>query len=363
LVREEDTTTLTRDKDEKDSFYVRYTTRDAILYALSLGLGDSPEHYDTDLPLVWEDHASFTVFPTLAATFPFWGRSTTAAMCGAHSTELSLPPFPPPVMQRLGLLPEHCLRGGRQDLADIPILHTWQSLHWRRPLPAPPATCCVRNRFVKVVPKAVGTFVTTELSVHDSTNNPGSHGPSCILQSTALLLGLDPESVVGWEEEEDDRTATARTRRPPGAPRAIPLDRPPDLIVPVPIPTNQALLYRLASGDTNAIHVTPTASPVEDCLLHGSATLGVVARVLWRHHAAAGVVLGPHWLRHLQARFTHPVLMGETITVQVWSVVDDDGLAEDRLAYAFRVVNAHGHIALDGGHAEVLATRVVTSKL
>jgi acyl dehydratase len=355
------------DEEEEDddcSYYVRYTTRDAILYALSLGFGANPECYNVDLPVVWEDHPAFAVFPTMAATFPFWGQPT-ACEDEMFAADTSLPTFPPPLMQRLGLLPEHCFRDAhtdrKHDLADYPILHTWQSFQWNRPLAAPPATCRLTNRFVKVVPKTVGTFVTTEMAVY---SREGNNGPSCTIQSTALILGLDPESLQGWEGSTLLRAA----------PSGIPGHGPPDFAIKVPIATNQALLYRLASGDTNAIHVNPTSSPVVGCLLHGSATLGLVARVLWQHSSAESHpgLRPPYWLRRLQASFTQPVLMGEIINVQVWRL--DDGnestsiaaaaAAADHVPYAFRVVNEQGQIALDRGYAEVLATpSQVTSKL
>lgn len=85
---------------------------------------------------------------------------------------------------------------------------------------------------------------------------------------------------------------------------------------------NQALLYRLASGDMNPIHADPDiarsvgfARPI----LHGLCTFGFAVRALV-HGAAGG---DPDRLSKVTARFTQPVLPGDALRTRVWR--DSDG--------------------------------------
>jgi acyl dehydratase len=75
---------------------------------------------------------------------------------------------------------------------------------------------------------------------------------------------------------------------------------------------DQAALYRL-TGDRHLIHIDPaaaTAAGFERPVLHGLCTLGVVARAL-----AAPAGAAPWELTGLSARFSAPVLPGETLRI------------------------------------------------
>lgn len=74
----------------------------------------------------------------------------------------------------------------------------------------------------------------------------------------------------------------------------------------------QALLYRLASNDLNPIHADPEVARAvgfERPILHGLCTLGFAVRALVQQ-AAAG---NPDRVRRVVARFTNPVLPGDTL--------------------------------------------------
>ena len=76
-----------------------------------------------------------------------------------------------------------------------------------------------------------------------------------------------------------------------------------------------ALLYR-QSGDRNPLHADPAAAAAAGFprpILHGLCTLGIATRAILR--AKGGE---PALLRSLKARFSAPVLPGETIRTEMW---------------------------------------------
>ena len=91
---------------------------------------------------------------------------------------------------------------------------------------------------------------------------------------------------------------------------------PPDHVVDLPTRPEQALLYRL-NGDDNPLHVDPAVAEAAGFprpILHGLCTLGVVGHALLR-------TLGgydPARFRAMELRFSAPVFPGETIRTEVW---------------------------------------------
>jgi len=95
-----------------------------------------------------------------------------------------------------------------------------------------------------------------------------------------------------------------------------PSSRPPDHVVDLPTRQEQALIYRL-SGDYNPLHIDPQvgrAAGFEKPILHGSCTFGVVARAVLR----AALDNDPTRLRRFGARFSRPVYPGDTIQTEIW---------------------------------------------
>lgn len=103
-------------------------------------------------------------------------------------------------------------------------------------------------------------------------------------------------------------------------------DREPDEVREYPTMTHQAILYRL-SGDYNPLHIDPQFAAFggfDRPILHGMCTYGNVAR---------GVIDGcadgdPTRFRSIKARFTTPVMPGETIVVKMWKESATDILCE-----------------------------------
>lgn len=230
----------------------RYGWRDAVLYALALGAGD------TDLAYVLDQPAP-KVLPTYGV----------------------LPAFEPvfDAMRRTGA-----------DL--VQLLHTAQRTELIRPLPAQGilrTTAIVRGIWdMKVGALAV---VDTESEVD---------GELACRTSWQLLL----RGAGGFGGE----------RPPQGLRTKPPKDAAPDFEIEVPTSRSQALLYRL-TGDINPIHADPAVAKqagFERPILHGLCTYGIAARVALK--ALAGDE--PARFKAFEARFAKVVMPGDTLIVR-----------------------------------------------
>lgn len=103
----------------------------------------------------------------------------------------------------------------------------------------------------------------------------------------------------------------------------IPPNREPDHVVESPTLPQQALLYRMVSGDKNPLHADPgfaAFAGFERPILHGLCTYGIVAKAVVDHalEGQAGR------LQTYAARFSGHVFPGETLITSIWS--EDGGL-------------------------------------
>jgi acyl dehydratase len=115
-------------------------------------------------------------------------------------------------------------------------------------------------------------------------------------------------------------------------------EREPDHVVEVTPRPDQALTYRL-SGDRNPLHVDPDfarSAGFDQPILHGLCTFGYTGRALL--HAVCGS--DPARFRAIEARFTAPVIAGQTLRVEAW--VQDDEVT-------FRTVGPDETTVLDRG--------------
>ena len=294
---------------EEASFEAAYDAKDVIVYALSVGYG--MKHDDDELRFVFEQHAAFTVAPTLALTFLF--RSGGGG---------NIPMFPPPMMQAMGVIPPRYLLQNDISLDDYPLLHVHQHITWTQSLPVPTGQEKVKvstqGRLRSIVPKDIGVFVTQELTVRRPRASV-----LCTLESTFLVLGLEPEAVQRY-----------------GSPVAKrPWQKGPKLLLEVlhPVEDNAALLYRMASGDSNRIHVD--RPPIGDRpILHGLCSMGIVSRYLQR--------LAERPLQSLECRFAKPVFIGDCLKIEVWC-----GSVGDDVVFLVRNVSRNDSIALSNGRA------------
>ncbi|HRQ37466.1 MAG TPA: MaoC family dehydratase N-terminal domain-containing protein [Chloroflexota bacterium] len=184
----------------------RYTERDVSLYALSIGAAADPLDRD-ELKFVYElNGAGFFVFPTFPMIFPF------------------------PMMWQILDVPG-------LEFNPMLLLHGEQVMELRRPLPQrllPVSTTLTSHaRISQVYDKGSGALVVLDIS---SVNEQGDE--VAFNQVSAFIRGLG-----GFGGE----------RGPSGSVNVSP-DRPPDAVVTQTTQPNQALYYRLASGDSNPPH-------------------------------------------------------------------------------------------------------------
>jgi acyl dehydratase len=238
---------------------IRYGSRDTILYALSVGVGDDPL-CPRQLRFTYEK--GLLALPTMAAVMAHPGAWIANPAFGVNFLKL---------------------------------LHGEQNLTVHRSLPAE-GEIEATYRVVGVVDKGAdkGALVYFEKLLTDV----GTGERLCTVSSTLFLRADGGCGGFG----------TAPPSLPPE-----PLEAP-TFIADLKTSISAALLYRL-NGDLNPIHVDPAAAAAagfERPILHGLCTYGVVGYLLTR--AACGCE--PARLRSLGARFSSPVYPGETIRVE-----------------------------------------------
>jgi acyl dehydratase len=241
----------------------RYTKRDAILYALGLGLGRVPTDPD-DLPYLLED--GLRALPTFAVTLGSPGAWIRAPEFGVNYAKL---------------------------------VHYEQDAKFHTTLPAE-AEIVSGTRVASVTDRGEGrgAIVVVERVIRDASGQASY----CTLRQTLLL-----RDDGGFGGEPPPREATL-----------IP-EREADTLATFAVDLRAALLYRL-SGDWNPLHADPAAAKAggfERPILHGLASYGVAAVAVAR---ACG--FGPEQVTGLRCRFSGVVFPGDTLTFRIWREAD-----------------------------------------
>ena len=135
-------------------------------------------------------------------------------------------------------------------------------------------------------------------------------------------------------------------RGPSGGGPTLP-DRAPDATHRQTTTDNQALLYRLSSGDGNPLHADPSfaaAGGFARPILHGLCTFGFAGRAVLRAFAGND----PARFKSIKARFARHVFPGETIVTDMWA--DDSGrvLFQSKVAERDEIVLSNGVVELNG---------------
>lgn len=238
-----------------------YTDKDAMLYALGVGLGHDPLDAD-QLAFVYEKQLK--VLPTFATVLGnpgFWSKELDTGIDWVKLVD------------------------GERDL----ILH--------RPL-APAATVIGRTRVTEVIDKGPGkpAFVYSERAISDKATGTAI----ATMRQTTVCRG---DGGFGGPPRE----------QPPVHP--IP-DRAPELVCDLPTRPEAALIYRL-SGDRNPLHADPEAARAAGFprpILHGLATFGVAGHAILKSVCD----YDPARLKRIAGRFSAPVFPGETIRTELW---------------------------------------------
>ena len=285
----------------------KYNQRDLILYALSINC--------TNEKYIFEGSSNFQPFPTFIATLAFRGESN------------DIQHFPPPSM--LDPLPSVFIVEG-QDKSQFSkrriVIHVSQDFVFLGGLPVPKGPgenidIDVEQRILKVTPKRRGVFITviTNYSVfHDDMKS--DRQIFCEGFSTYVVIGIPMDCVKAYEDPTYVAFAQRHSNLTPPSTQTEIFKREPDRIIEIRLKSDQSLLYRVASGDYNWIHVKGIDG--DKPIMHGLCTLGIVVQKIYEYISELSTKNQMHDISHsirkISVRFSAPIPIGSTINLSVW---------------------------------------------
>ncbi|MFF8596473.1 MaoC/PaaZ C-terminal domain-containing protein [Streptomyces sp. NPDC015220] len=243
---------------------ISWTTRDVLLYHLSLGAG-ADTALGPELHLTYE--RGLTVLPTFAMV---------------AGTGVSTGTDPDPSFELPGI-----------DIDLRRILHAGQDLKVHRPLPTA-GSATLSSRVAEVWDKGKAAVIVRESTATGPDGEP--------LWTSRMQIWARGAGGFGGEPG-------------PQTERSVP-DRAPDAVLDTPTTPQQALLYRL-NGDLNPLHADPGFARLagfDRPVLHGLASYGLLAKAL-----VGGLLDGDATrLTELSVRFAGVLFPGETIRTALW---------------------------------------------
>jgi acyl dehydratase len=202
------------------------------------------------------------------------------------------------------------------DFDPAMLVHAEQGFALHRPLPVEGAVRTT-SRVTGIYDKGSGALVTAEaVAVETESGQP-------------LVTSRTATFIRGEGGFGGDRGPSSSWERP---------GRDPDHRVVYETRPEQALVYRL-SGDRNPLHSDPRFAArggFERPILHGLCTYGFTGRALL--HALCDS--DPARFGSMHARFSRPVLPGDTLVVSIW--VEGDGAL-------FQTAKEDGTVVVDHG--------------
>ncbi len=126
----------------------------------------------------------------------------------------------------------------------------------------------------------------------------------------------------------------------PPKPRAVPGDRPADVVIDLPTPRDDDAIYKLPDIFAVASHNNSAAK--KQSMLRGVCCFGLAGRALILGAADGNA----QRLRHLGLRYTGPVFTDETLRTEIWNIAPNQ--------FAFRVSSVErGGVVMNNGYAEL----------
>ena len=258
-----------------------YDERDLIIYALGIGFGKEALEY------VYEGARDFKPFPTYGVILP-----SNAAAAAFLSTKANF----------------------------AMVVHGEQILRMHNPLPRK-ATISTTAVIEGIYDKGSGALIVMRFDSKDQ-----NEAPLCSNWVGVFVRGAG--GFGGVAQPKKDLPAIPK--------------RDPDFVFDWQTDANQAALYRM-SGDRNPLHIDPAIAQAvgfKEPILHGLCTYGVVCRGFVKEifQGDAGK------LKSYSARFSSPVIPGQSLQAKVWK--PRAGL------YLLEVFNAKGEAVLRNGVIE-----------
>ena len=238
-----------------------YTQRDAIFYALSLGLGQDPVNAD-ELRFVYEQNVKvLPTFPVVIAQPGMWARELDTGIDW------------------------------------VKIVHGEHDVVIHKPMPVS-GTVTSNTRVLDAIDKGPGkgALIISQRKVQD--------------KATGELYATITQTTFARGDG-----GFGGPQRPSTPPHPLP-ERAPDAVCDLPTRPEMALIYRW-NADMNPLHADPaiaTAAGFPRPILHGLATFGVAG------HAVLKTMCGynPDRFKSIAGRFSSPVYPGETIRTEMW---------------------------------------------
>jgi acyl dehydratase len=255
---------------------IAWTPREVILYALGVGAGQHDPAAELHFTTENSENVRLQVLPSFGVV--------------------------------LAMMHSRRPRAGKIPL--VKLLHGEQSYVLHAPL-EPAGSASLEATLTGIYDQGSAAHMVTDITVTDP-------GTGRTLLSTTSTIVVRDEGGFGGE-----RRPGTGWERPAGKP---------DLELTTTVRPDQALLYRL-SGDRNPLHSDPAfarKAGFERPILHGMCTFGIAERLLVNELCEGDVSR----VRQLGARFSKPVLPGDSLTLRAWAdgsharyVVEDSGAA------------------------------------
>jgi acyl dehydratase len=241
-----------------------WTSKDALLYAVSLGAGHDELAFSTENTAGVDQQ----VLPTFPVVLGAGGGGLMSAI-GTFNMAL--------------------------------MVHGQQAVTLHRPIP-PAGSATVTSKVADMFDKGKAAVVVMASDV-EMDGEP--------LYSTRSSMFIRGEG--GWGGD-----------RGPSGPQNEPPDRQPDHTITYQTSPDQAFVYRL-NGDRNPLHTDPSfaaAGGFDRPILHGLCSYGFTGRGLLHLLCDSD----PSKFHHIEARFASPVLPGDALTIKAWETAPGEAV-------------------------------------